>query len=86
MCIMYHVKLHYPVKCGSMCRYTNGDRVKATSKRVKLQQVTWCLGDTNTDKYGVLWCNKQKRAKRNKPAKVNGVMYNEIIEVYHQLN
>ena len=60
--------------------------MKATSKRVKLSQTTWCLGDTNTAKYGVLWCDKQKRAKRNKPAKINGVLCNEIIDVYHQLN
>ena len=42
--------------------------------RIKLKNVTWCLGDTNTSKYGVLWCDKQKRAKRNKPAKINGVL------------
>lgn len=60
--------------------------MKATSKRVKLSQTTWVLGDTNTAKYRLTWCDQQKRAKRNKPAKVNGVMYNEIIEVYHQLN
>ena len=46
--------------------------------RTKLKQTTWVLGDTNTKKYGLLWCDRQKQAKRNKPAKVNGAMYHEI--------
>ena len=60
--------------------------MKQTSKRIKLSQTTWVLGDTNTAKYGVLWCNKQKRAKRNKPAKINGVIVDNKVDVYHQLN
>lgn len=53
-------------------------RAASETYSVKLKNVTWCLGDTNTAKYGVLWCDKQKRAKRNKPSKKNGVMYHEI--------
>ena len=52
--------------------------MKATSKRVKLSQTTWVLGDTNVKKYGLLWCDKTPRGKRNKPAKINGVQHNEI--------
>ena len=58
----------------------------STSKRTKLKQMTWCLGDTNTDKYNLSWCDKQKRAKRNKPAKINGVIVDNKVDVYHQLN
>ena len=50
----------------------------STSKRVKLSQTTWVLGDTNVRKYNLLWCDKQKQAKRNKPAKINGVQHHEI--------
>ena len=54
------------------------DIIKATSKRVKLTQVTWVLGDTDTDKYGLTWCNRVPKGKRNKPAKINGVQHHEI--------
>ena len=52
--------------------------MKATSKRVKLSQTTWVLGDTNVRKYNLLWCDKTPKAKRNKPAKINGVQHHEI--------
>ena len=52
--------------------------------RTKLKAVTFCINEKPMDT--LMWCNKQKRAKRNKPAKINGVLCNEIIEVYHQLN
>jgi hypothetical protein len=52
--------------------------MKATSKRVKLSQTTWVLGDTNTDKYHLTWCDRVPKGKRNKPAKINGVQHHEI--------
>ena len=57
-------------------------------QRIKLTQTTWCLGDTDVRKYNLLWCDKQARAKRNKPSKINGVQYHEISDavehVYYQ--
>lgn len=52
--------------------------MKATSKRVKLSQTTWVLGDTDVKKYGLLWCDKTPKGKRNKPAKINGIQHSEI--------
>ena len=52
--------------------------MKATSKRVRLSQTTWVLGDTNVKKYGLLWCNKVPKGKRNKPAKIMGIQHHEI--------
>ena len=56
--------------------------------RVKLKQTTWVLGDTNVRKYNLLWCDKQRGSKRNKPSKINGVMHHEISDsvehVYYQ--
>ena len=52
--------------------------MKASSKRVKLKQTTWCLGDTDVRKYNLLWCDKTPKGKRNKPSKINGVMHHEI--------
>jgi len=54
------------------------DSMKATSKRYKLKQVTWVLGDTKTSRYDLLWCDKVPKGKRNKPAKINGVQHHEI--------
>ena len=33
----------------------------------------------------LLWCDVQKRAKRNKPAKINGIVVTNTIEVFHDL-
>ena len=52
--------------------------MKATSKRVKLSQTTFVLGDTNVKKYNLLWCDRVPKGKRNKPAKINGVQHHEI--------
>jgi len=52
--------------------------MKATSKRVKLTQTTFILGDTKVKKYGLLWCDRVPKGKRNKPAKINGVQHHEI--------
>ena len=62
--------------------------MKATSKRYKLKQVTWVLGDTKTSRYDLLWCDKVPKGKRNKPAKINGIQHSEIAgsleHVYYQ--
>ena len=46
------------------------------------------LGDTNVRKYNLLWCDRQRNSKRNKPAKINGVQHHEISDsvehVYYQ--
>ena len=31
----------------------------------------------------LLWCDKPKRAKRNKTAKINGIAITDIVEVFH---
>ena len=55
-----------------------------SSQRVKLKAVTFCINEKPMTE--LLWCNKQKQAKRNKPAKVNGIVVTNKVEVYHQLN
>lgn len=53
---------------------------------MKLSNVTFTLQDKPMPE--LLWCNKLKRAKRNKPAKINGVHHHEISDavehVYYQ--
>ena len=50
--------------------------MKATSKRYKLSDVTFCLNDK--PRYDLLWCDRVPKGKRNKPAKINGVQHHEI--------
>ena len=45
-------------------------------KRVKLKDVTFTRGSKPIKT--LLWCDQQKRAKRNKPAKINGIQHHEI--------
>ena len=45
-------------------------------QRVKLKDVTFTVHGKPIKT--LLWCEKQKRAKRNKPAKINGVQHSEI--------
>ena len=44
--------------------------------RQRLKDVTFCINDKPMT--NLLWCDKQKQAKRNKPAKINGVQHHEI--------
>lgn len=44
--------------------------------KVRLKDVTFTRGAKPMR--SLLWCNTQKRAKRNKPAKLNGVQHHEI--------
>ena len=50
--------------------------MKATSKRVKLKEVTFTL--QSEPMRTLLWCNRVPKGKRNKPAKINGVQHHEI--------
>ena len=53
-------------------------------QRVKLKAVTFCINEKPMDT--LMWCNKQKRAKRNKPAKIMGIIVDNKVDVYHKLN
>ena len=50
---------------------------------MKLKETTFALGSKPIKT--LLWCNTQKRAKRNKPAKLNGIVVTNSIEVFHEL-
>ena len=49
--------------------------------KVKLKDVTFTRGSKPIKT--LLWCDQQKRAKRNKPAKLNGIVVTNSIEVFH---
>ena len=51
---------------------------KQSSPRVKLKAVTFTINEKPID--SLLWCNKQKRSKRNKPAKIMGIQHHEIAD------
>jgi len=59
--------------------HTNGGTL---TKQVKLKDTTFIMGDKPMR--SLLWCNQQKRAKRNKPAKLNGVLVSEV-QPFHEL-
>ena len=48
----------------------------------KLKDTTFILGDKPMS--NLLWCDKVPKAKRNKPAKLNGVLLSDV-QVFHQL-
>ena len=50
--------------------------MKATSKRVKLKEVTFTRQSEPIRT--LLWCDRVPKGKRNKPAKINGVQHHEI--------
>ena len=52
-------------------------------QRVKLKEVTFTRGSKPIKT--LLWCDKQKRSKRNKPAKINGIIVTNTVEVFHDL-
>ena len=49
---------------------------EGTMQRLKLKDTTFILGDSPIKM--LLWCNKVPKAKRNKPAKINGVQHSEV--------
>ena len=51
--------------------------------KVKLKDVTFTLHDKPIKT--LLWCNTQKRAKRNKPAKINGIIVTNTVEVFYEV-
>jgi len=52
-------------------------------KRVKLKEVTFTRG--SKPMRTLLWCDKVPKGKRNKPAKINGIIVTNTIEVFHEL-
>jgi len=50
---------------------------------MKLKETTFTLG--SKPMRTLLWCDTQKRAKRNKPAKLNGIVVTNTIEVFYEL-
>ena len=50
--------------------------------RTKLKNVTFTINDKPMRE--LLWCDKTPKAKRNKPAKINGVLLSEV-QVFHEL-
>ena len=58
--------------------------MKITSTRIKLKDVTFVRG--GKVRYDLLWCNKLGRARKCKPAKVNGVLVSEVQPYYGQLS
>ena len=57
---------------------------------LRLKDTTFILNDKPVSETSLalmrtlLWCDVQKRAKRNKPAKLNGVLLSEVA-VFHEL-
>ena len=49
---------------------------------MRLKEVTYTLH--SKPMRTLLWCDVQKRAKRNKPAKLNGVLLSDVA-VFHEL-
>ena len=51
--------------------------------KVKLKDCTFTLHGKPIKT--LLWCDKQKRSKRNKPAKINGIIITNTVEVFHEV-
>jgi hypothetical protein len=51
--------------------------------KVKLKEVTFTRGSKPIKT--LLWCDKVPKGKRNKPAKINGIVVTNSIEVFHEL-
>ena len=47
-----------------------------SSKRIKLNKVTFVLGEKPMK--NLVWCDKVPKGKRNKPAKIMGIQHSEI--------
>lgn len=58
-------------------------RVKQMTHKVRLKEVTFTRGSKPIKT--LLWCDKVPKGKRNKPAKVNGIIVTNTIEVFHEL-
>ena len=51
--------------------------------KVKLKEVTFTRGSKPIKT--LLWCDRVPKAKRNKPAKLNGIIVTNTVEVFHEL-
>ena len=51
-------------------------------QRVKLKDTTFILGAKPIK--SLMWCDCVPKAKRNKPAKLNGILVSEV-QVFHEL-
>lgn len=72
VCRLTYCLLHVDIVggvCHTICIPNGGDALR-------LKDTTFILGDKPMRT--LLWCNTQKRAKRNKPSKINGVQHHEI--------
>jgi hypothetical protein len=57
-------------------------KTKPLSHKVRLKDTTFILGDKPIRT--LMWCDCVPKAKRNKPAKLNGIVVGSI-SVYHEL-
>jgi hypothetical protein len=59
------------------------NKVKQMTHKVRLKEVTFtrCSKPIKT----LLWCDKVPKGKRNKPAKINGIIVTNTVEVFHEL-
>jgi hypothetical protein len=61
-------------------------RTKPLSHKVRLKDVTFTLNSKPLRT--LLWCDRVPKAKRNKPAKINGVQHSEVsdavVHAYYQ--
>lgn len=57
------------------------------TKLTKLKETTFTLYGTpsTTLVKSLTWCNSVPKAKRNKPAKINGIVVTNTIEVFHDV-
>ena len=51
--------------------------------KTKLKEVTFILGDKPMRT--LMWCDRVPKGKRNKPAKINGIIVTNTVEVFHEL-
>ena len=57
--------------------------MKQMTRKTRLSNVTFTLHDKPMRE--LLWCNKVPKGKRNKPAKINGIVVTNSIEVFYEL-
>ena len=50
---------------------------------MRLKETTFCLNAKPIK--ALLWCDKVPKGKRNKPAKINGIVVTNSIEVFYEL-
>jgi len=58
-------------------------KTKQTTHKVRLNAVTFTTHEPPMKH--LLWCDKVPKGKRNKPAKINGIIVSNTVEVLHDL-